>query len=166
MRKLANGALVPQDDEAKEQLKHVKVGAGVRVTLVRVRNYKFLQKFHVLVGVLFDIWCETAPRLQYKGHDVSPNKEKFRGDLVILCGYYDAVFGVRGELLVEMQHLLVERVQTLVAAVLLRERQPRPVLELLSGGEQLEIQPEALAPALFADLDIGEEFRHDFWHHL
>lgn len=98
MRKLANGALVPQDDEAAEQLKHIKVGAGVRVTLVRVRNYKFLQKFHVLVGVLFDIWCETAPRLQYKGHDVALNREKFRGDLVILCGYFDAVFGVRGEL--------------------------------------------------------------------
>lgn len=98
MRKLANGALIPQDDEAAEQLKHIKVGAGVRVTLVRVRNYKFLQKFHVLVGVLFDIWCETAPRLQYKGHDVAPNKEKFRADLTVLCGHYDAVFGVRGEL--------------------------------------------------------------------
>lgn len=98
MRKLANGALVPQDDEAAEQLKHVRTGDGVRVTVVRVRNYKFLQKFHVLVGVLFDIWCETAPRMQYKGQDIAPNKEKFRGDLTILCGYYDAVFGVRGEL--------------------------------------------------------------------
>lgn len=98
MRKLANGALVPVDEESAELLKSVKVGGITRVNVVRVRNYKFLQKFHVLIGLLFDIWCETAPRLQYKGQDVAPNKEKFRGDLVILCGYYDAVFGVRGEL--------------------------------------------------------------------
>lgn len=98
LRKLANGALVPVDDEAAEALKHIKVGAGVRCNIVRVRNYRFLQKYHVLVNLLFDIWTETAPRLQYRGQDVAPNKEKFRGDLQVLCGHYEAVFGVRGEL--------------------------------------------------------------------
>lgn len=98
LKRLANGAMIPVDEESADALKSVKVGGIVRCNIVRVRNYKFLQKYMVLVGLLFDIWTETAPRLQYKGQDVAPNKKKFRGDLQILCGHYEAVFGVRGEL--------------------------------------------------------------------
>lgn len=105
MRKLLNGALIPDSDEEAAKLQHVKTGDGVRVTVVRIRNYKFLQKFHVLVGVLFDIWSETAPRMQYKGHDIAPNKEKFRKDLTILCGYFEPVFGVRGEMRLEAKSI-------------------------------------------------------------
>lgn len=98
LRKLANGALVPATEEDADMLKSVKVGAGVRCEIVRIRNYRFLQKYMVLVSLLFDIWSETAPRMQYRGQDIAPNKKKFRDDLQILCGHYEAVFGIRGEL--------------------------------------------------------------------
>jgi hypothetical protein len=54
-------------------------------------------------------------------------------------------FGVRREPLVEVQHRLNQRIEALVAVVLLRERQPRSMLKAQPDAELLESQPEALA---------------------
>jgi hypothetical protein len=48
---------------------------------------------------------------------------------------------------VVMEHRGVQRVERLVEVVLLRERDPRPVLEPLADGELLEVEAEALLVA-------------------
>ena len=98
MKKLANGALVPVNQEEADKLQKIPVGEVVRTKLTVFRNYKFLRKYMVLVKFLFDQWTEWGPRVQYKGQPVQPNLERFRKDLQILCGWYEPEFGVRGEL--------------------------------------------------------------------
>jgi hypothetical protein len=65
------------------------------------RNLAFFRKWWALVTVGFDLWEELCPRLQYKGQDVAPNIERFRKDLIILCGYSTPTLNIKGELRME-----------------------------------------------------------------
>lgn len=98
MKKLANGALVPANEEEAEKLASVPAGEALRCKLTVFRNYRFLKKYMVLVKFLFDRWTVRAPCLQYQGQPVRPRLERFRKDLQIMCGWYEPEFGVRGEL--------------------------------------------------------------------
>lgn len=101
LSKLPNGALMPADEETAEALRKIKTGVIVRADVKQVRNYKFLQKYMVLVRFLYGIWEETAPRMQYRGQEVKPNLARFRGDLQILAGHYTATYNIRGEVRLE-----------------------------------------------------------------
>lgn len=101
LRKLADGTLLPADEESADALRKVKSGAVVRADVKQVRNYKFLQKYMVLIRFLYDIWEETAPRMEYRGQEVKPNLNRFRGDLQILAGHYTATYNIRGEVRLE-----------------------------------------------------------------
>lgn len=103
--KTPSGALVPTDDEGIEQLRKIKAGAGVRCEIARVRNYRFLAKYMCMISFLFDLWSETMPPMEYKGQPVRPSKERFRKDLQILCGFFNATYNVRGEVRVESKSI-------------------------------------------------------------
>lgn len=99
------GALIPATDEDAEALRKVKAGAAVRVEVKQIRNYKFLQKWFTLAKYAFDIWSETVEPQQYKGQPVKPSFDRFRKDLVILGGRFDAVYNARGEVRVEAKSI-------------------------------------------------------------
>lgn len=99
------GALIPATDEDAEALRKVKAGAAVRVEVKQIRNYKFLQKWFTLAKYAFDIWSETVPPQEYKGQPVKPSFDRFRKDLIILGGRFDAVYNARGEVRVEAKSI-------------------------------------------------------------
>jgi hypothetical protein len=99
------GALVPATDEDAEALQKIKAGAAVRVEVKQIRNYKFLQKWFTLAHYAFDIWAETVPPQEYKGQPVQASFDRFRKDLIILAGYFDAVYNARGEVRVEAKSI-------------------------------------------------------------
>jgi hypothetical protein len=99
------GALHPATDEDSEALQKIKAGAAVRVEVKQIRNYKFHRKWFALAKYAFDIWEETMPPMEYKGQPVMPEFDRFRRDLTILCGYFDAVYNVRGEVRVEAKSI-------------------------------------------------------------
>lgn len=99
------GALHPATDEDAEALRKIKSGAAVRVDVKMIRNYKFLQKWFTLAKYAFDVWSETVPPQQYRGQPVQPNFERFRKDLIVLAGYFNAVFNARGEVRVEAKSI-------------------------------------------------------------
>ena len=99
------GALTPATDEDAEALRKIKTGAAVRVEVKQIRNYKFLQKWFTLAKYAFDIWAETIPPQEYKGVEVRPNFDRFRKDLIILGGRFDAVYNARGEVRVEAKSI-------------------------------------------------------------
>lgn len=101
LRKLPGGMLVADDEETAELIAKMPAGQGVACTLVKPRNYRFLKKWMTLVRLAFDVWSETVPKMQYRGQDVLPNIDRFRRDLTIMAGYFDAVFNARGEMRVE-----------------------------------------------------------------
>ena len=99
------GALVPATDEDAEALRKIKAGAAVRVDVKQIRNYKFLQKWFTLAKYAFDLWVERVPPKEYKGQPVKPSFDRFRKDLVILAGHYDATFNARGEIRLEAKSI-------------------------------------------------------------
>lgn len=98
--KTMSGALVPMDQET-EAFKRFKVGSVIRCDIKEMRNGKFFKKYWALVKVAFDLWTETMPSIQYKGMDIAPNFDRFRKDLIVLSGYYNATFNVKGEVRME-----------------------------------------------------------------
>lgn len=99
------GSLIPATDEDAEALRKIKAGEAVRVDVKKVRNYKFLQKFFCLAKYAFDIWSETIPPMEYRGQPVKPDFDRFRKDLIILSGRYDATYNARGEVRLEAKSI-------------------------------------------------------------
>lgn len=95
LMKTAGGALVPADPQAAEYIAKLKLGAGVRATIVRQNNLQFHRKFFALLNLGFEAW--EPGELLYKGVPVAKQFDQFRKDIVILAGFYTSVVNFRGE---------------------------------------------------------------------
>ena len=107
LTKTPHGSLIPFSDADAEKLKRFKVGKPIRVTAQEMRNGAFFRKWWALAKTAYDLWTETmpVPVQQYKGMDVLPDFDRFRRDLVILAGFYRAVYNARGEVRLEAESL-------------------------------------------------------------
>lgn len=103
LTKTPGGALLPADPASAEFLRKLKVGAGLRGDFKRQRNPLFHRKVFALFNFAFDLW--DAPELEYKGQPVEKNFDRFRKDLTILAGFYEAVTNLRGEVRLEPKSL-------------------------------------------------------------
>jgi hypothetical protein len=99
--KRTDGALYPYGETEVEKLRKVKAGRLVIANIRQPRNYEYHKRWFALAQFAYEIWVDGVSRLQYKGHDVQPNFERFRKDLIILAGYYDPVYAINGELRLE-----------------------------------------------------------------
>lgn len=98
-----SGSLAPADGPSAEFIGKLKIGAGLRGEFKRQRNPKFHRKAFALFNLAFDLW--DAPELEYKGQPVAKNFDRFRRDLTILAGHYEAATNLRGEVRLEAKSL-------------------------------------------------------------
>ena len=105
-------ALVPASQSDADKLKKIKAGWPVRVTVKRVRNYEFHKKFFALMSLAFENWeVPGYARAQFPEqkitYTVEPHKDfdRFRKDVIILAGYYDATYRVDGSVRVEAKSI-------------------------------------------------------------
>lgn len=105
MVRLPTGGFAPATDEDAEAIRRIKVGTMVRCEVKQIRNYKFLQKWFTLAKYAFDIWADTVPPKEYKGTAVQPSFDRFRKDLIILTGNYEATYNARGEVRLEAKSI-------------------------------------------------------------
>ena len=80
--KVSSTTLVAASDHDAELLKHIKLGQPARMIFKRVRNYEFHKKFFALLAFAYDHW---TPPENFVGEK---NREMFRADIIILCGFY------------------------------------------------------------------------------
>ena len=97
------GALAPADAPSAEYIQKLKAGASIRGEFKRQRNPRFHRKAFALFNLAFDVW--DAPELEYKGQPVAKDFNRFRKDLTILAGHYEAVTNLRGEVRLEAKSL-------------------------------------------------------------
>ena len=104
--KLPNGSFAPADEASREEAAKFKVGSPVRFKATRQRNYQFHKKWFALVGFAYDHW-EPATLQDPKFEGVKPEKnfDRFRKDLIILAGFYDATFRIDGSTRIEAKSI-------------------------------------------------------------
>lgn len=93
--------LLPACEEAKEWLAKKKLGATILVEPREMRNGAFFKKWFALLEMAYSYWADAAETLEFKGQPVRPSFLRFRKDVTILCGYYEAVTNLRGEVRIE-----------------------------------------------------------------
>jgi hypothetical protein len=108
MLRTVNG-LIPGTEDAAEYLTKIKPGTVVRCKATRMRNGPFFRKWWALVGVGYDLWREHATMPTYQGEPIAPNRDRFRRDLTIMCGFYTPVANLAGEVRLEAASLAWDR---------------------------------------------------------
>ena len=107
LAKTPGGALVPIDQDGVDYLAKLKVGQGVRVTVVRQRNLKFHRKFFALLNYAFEHWEPVEST--YKGQIVAKNFDQFRNDITILAGHYTSSITLKGDVRLTAKSIAFER---------------------------------------------------------
>ncbi len=100
------GSFVPASDEDKEFADKIGAGEVVKFKFTKMRNYQFFKKWHSLVRLAFDYWeppelPEDPEKRWMKKITPEKNYERFRKDLTIRAGYYDATFRLDGTVRIE-----------------------------------------------------------------
>jgi hypothetical protein len=95
LRKLYD-TFAPCDEVTAEAMEKMKANSEYKAVFTQPRNLQFHKKGMALVKVAFDAWEPEAR--YYKGHLVTKNIDKFREDITILAGYYDAAYRYDGEI--------------------------------------------------------------------
>lgn len=106
-QKVPNG-LIPATEEDAELLSKIKTGEGVKLKFTRYRNVQFHRKFFALLELAFDYW---VPREGGEGSawketlEVRRDFARFRKDILILAGYYDATYRLNGDVRIEAKSI-------------------------------------------------------------
>jgi hypothetical protein len=93
-----HAGLIPVSPEAKDWFDKLKEGQFITVDAAKTRNYMLLRKYFALLNIAYDNWKQPENQVKVAGQMVTPAKnfEQFRGDLTLLCGYYETVFRLDG----------------------------------------------------------------------
>ena len=101
--KTLSGTLAPADSETAAFVSRLKFGQGLRAEVKRARNILFHRRMFALLNFAFDLW--DCPALEYHGQPVAKNFDRFRKDITVLAGFYEAVTNLRGEVRLEAKSL-------------------------------------------------------------
>ena len=94
--KTAHGyALMPAHQSDLDEIKKLPVHQPMRVKVTRIRNVGHHRKWWALVNYAYDLWETPDDFLGEK------NLDRFRKDLIILCGLYEKVWRLDGTLRIE-----------------------------------------------------------------
>lgn len=91
--------LIPDDPTSEAWFNKLKVGDGVHAEFKKIRNYAFLKKWFALLNIGFENW--KPGEIDSKYGVPAKNFERFRADVIILCGYYDNVVRLDGSIRIE-----------------------------------------------------------------
>jgi hypothetical protein len=109
-----DNALHPASEQDREELNKIKAGQACKVTVKRFRNYAFHKKFWAMMQVAYDNWDVPDNMTLYEGLQYIPGKvigsprksfDRFRKDIIILAGYYDATYRLNGEVRLEAKSI-------------------------------------------------------------
>jgi hypothetical protein len=98
---------VPIDSGQLELMEELAPNGEYKAVLTQPRNVKFFRKWWALAKVAFDAW--DAPYVEYKGVSIQKNFDRFRKDLIVMTGYFDPVFNVKGELRMEPRSMRFDK---------------------------------------------------------
>jgi hypothetical protein len=102
----SHGILVPADEQSAKFVGKLIKNDVVTSDFVKPRNYRFHRKWFALVKFAYEHW-QPSNLEDSKWKDVVPEKsfERFRKDIIIMSGRFDAVYRVDGSVRVEAKSI-------------------------------------------------------------
>jgi len=102
LTKVTEGVLVPDNEQSRDFISKLKTGKTIHADFKNKRNARFHRKYFALLNFAFSHW-EPLNLQDPKWKGVTPKKSfnRFRKDLAILSGFYDATYRVDGSVRVE-----------------------------------------------------------------
>lgn len=105
-----HGILQPDSEADADVYYQLKDGVAYSCKISAKRNGKFHRKYFALLDVLFNIFepeIVIDEKLKKRLGDVVPqkNRTRFRKDLAIVCGYYDMIVNIKGEVRAEAKSI-------------------------------------------------------------
>jgi hypothetical protein len=100
------GILIPADKESQTYVGKLIRNDVITADFKKPRNYEFHKKWFALVKFAYEHW-EPSAFQDSKWEGVVPQKsfDRFRKDLIILSGRYDAVYRVDGSVRIEAKSI-------------------------------------------------------------
>jgi hypothetical protein len=107
-------ALLPAHQQDEGELKKLPKGQPLRVKVTRIRNVDHHRKYFALLNYAFDVW---EPPVAFGEHEftsgkfdsdlVQPEKnfDRFRKDIAILAGFYEATYRINGDVRLEAKSI-------------------------------------------------------------
>ena len=101
-----SGILVPADEVSANFVGKLIRNDVITADFVKPRNYRFHKKWFALVKFAFEHWTPAAFE-EPKWEGVVPEKsfDRFRKDITIMSGRYDAVYRVDGSVRIEAKSI-------------------------------------------------------------
>jgi len=98
--------LVPADLKTSDFIHSLKTGQVIHGKFTRVRNYKFHKRFFALLNFLYEHW-EPGEFQDSKWKNIKPQKnfDRFRKDLIVLAGFYEAFYRLDGSTRIEAKSI-------------------------------------------------------------
>jgi len=104
--KTSSQMLVPASEQDAELLKHIKLGQPTKLKFTRVRNYLFHKKYFALLNLAFEYWEPPKGDMPTNlNADPEKNFDRFRKDVAILAGFYDATYRLNGDVRLEAKSI-------------------------------------------------------------
>lgn len=91
--------LIPVTPSDEDKISSIKSGQFLEVDIKQKRNLKFHRKFFAMLNIGFEAF--EPDQKDYKGQVAVKNFDRFRKDVIILAGFYDATYDIQGNLKLE-----------------------------------------------------------------
>lgn len=95
-RRVVGGNVVPEDEDTQKAVSKMKMGDVLHGKFTKQRNIGFHRKYFAMLNHAFESWEPDT-----SAFSVTPPKknfDQFRGDIMVMAGFYDSVFRVDGSL--------------------------------------------------------------------
>ncbi len=98
--------MVPARECDVELIRNLSPDVLYTIKKTKMRNVKFFRKWWSMIHFAFEHWEPAAlPEQRFKDLECGKNIERFRKDITILAGHYDASYRLNGEMRVEAKSI-------------------------------------------------------------
>lgn len=90
---------IPVTPADEDKMSSIKNSQFIEADIKQKRNLKFHRKFFAMLNIGFEAFEPNEKA--YKGRIAEKNFDRFRKDVVIMAGFYDATYDIKGNLKLE-----------------------------------------------------------------
>jgi hypothetical protein len=106
LKKVSDIMIVPNDKDSADFIDKLKYNQVIVADFKKSRNYNFHKKYFALIKFAYEHWTPSQfEKSKFEGVIPEKSFERFRKDIIILSGRFDAVYRVDGSVRIEAKSI-------------------------------------------------------------